>query len=761
MSNIIDDEFKVMNYIHRHNDISRMPIVDLSNQIEEAIKWSVNAMRTIIIPTGDLEDLESQWIKFNDMPKKHRRESDWKSLELFGVTNQTNYETMRSTLLGNDIKNEIEKEFDDNIKQIQGSSYETLYGNYRDMHTIQAGDIPIDESYIDTFMDDDYYDNDEVEYTTEDVEKARRWSSESNRIIIIPTRTLGELESLWDAFGAMHHKHCRESDWMSLELFGITNLKHYEYLKNQFLKNDINAADSDKYGSIIEYTTNPNISKYFAELCRTSTTMHVAKSLLEMSLPRKSIYEERIVSNVVNTTIDNIIGLSEILPNYEITYGDMPYFSPEDMIDMGVSCDNPVDNYYGVSADNLHINDKVTVAEWFELYKATHKGFYVEYGELAADWVQKVRSLMHGLKHIKESGDEVAINARMQSILELGWNPNIEFTDKARKIARECAQYRITNKNSVTRVIDLRGFSVPENKNITLNEDTSVSNDKKLYPVYIVMSEGKSNFSIAIKRMTHSKYSHASISFDSSMEHMYSFGLIGTTKNKNNGFREENIKEDVPLGGRIDVFVFFVPKHIYDKITNMVYNLRDNADNTSYSLLNILTFLFNIPYNNDTKMICSQFVSRCLKVAGIDIIGKDPSLTSPEDLNKAAINEKRIYSVYRGIASSYDPVKIERLVQALMKNAEPLKESFYFTNEASYLTGIITNINNPVALKQMRPHIDLVTNSTTRRILEEVLFDSLTVKPYCEFNNSVKDTNNNPSLDFMTKMIHEYYKPII
>ena len=761
MSNIIDDEFKVMNYIHRPNDIKRMPVVDLSKQIDEAIEWSVNAMRTIIIPTGDLEDLEAQWIKFNNMPKKHRRESDWKSLELFGVTNQTNYEAIRSGLLGSDIENEIEKEFD-SVKQIQGSSWETEFVNFADIHTIQAGDIPVSESYIDTFMNDEYYDDDEVNYTSEDVEKARHWSNESNRVIIIPTRTLSELEALWDAFGAMHHKHCRESDWMSLELFGVTNLKHYEYLKNQFLRSDSNAADSDRYGSIVEYTTNPNLKGYFNELCNTSTMMHVVKSLLELTTPRKSIYEDRIVSNIISTTLNTIHGLSEVLPEYDVTCGDMPYFSPEDMIDMGINSSNPEDNYYGVSADNLHVNDNVTVAEWFEMYKATHNGFYTPYNELTSDWVHKVRTLMYGLKRINESGDENAIKARKQSILELGWNPNIEFTDKARKIAKECAQYRMTNKNGITRVIDLRGFRIPENQNITLSEDTSISDDKKLYPVYIVMAEGKNEFSVAIKRITHSKYSHVSISFDSSMEHMYSFGLAGTTKNKGNGFREENLKEDIPLGGRIDIFVFFVPKHILDKMTTMVYNLRDNAESTKYSILNIFTYLFNIPYNRDNKMICSQFVTRCLKAADIDITGIDPSLTSPEDINKAAINEKRIYSVYRGIASSYDAAKTERLVQALMKNAKPLKEFFYFIDETSYLTGIITNINNPVVLKQMQPHIDLVTNKTTRRILEEVLFDSLTIKPYCEFGNSSQNINNDkPSLEFITKMIHEHYKPIV
>jgi hypothetical protein len=103
-------------------------------------------------------------------------------------------------------------------------------------------------------------------------------------------------------------------------------------------------------------------------------------------------------------------------------------------------------------------------------------------------------------------------------------------------------------------------------------------------------------------------------------------------------------------------------------------------------------------------------------------------------LDKVAKSNNRIYNIYEGLPANYNPSKIKRLINSLSKKAVPLKEqnSIYYKNEKSYITGIITNIHDVESLMEMRSHIDLVTNPTTRRILEEVLFDSLEIRPYCE-----------------------------
>ena len=89
MSNILDDEFMISTYLNKEPSVNE--VIDNSKAIEKAIQWSADANRVLIIPTCDLDDIEDQWNKFNQMPKKSRRMSDWKSLELFGWTNQDTY----------------------------------------------------------------------------------------------------------------------------------------------------------------------------------------------------------------------------------------------------------------------------------------------------------------------------------------------------------------------------------------------------------------------------------------------------------------------------------------------------------------------------------------------------------------------------------------------------------------------------------------------------------------------------------------------
>lgn len=689
----------------------------LQDKVLRAQKWIKENGSMMILPPENADDLEKQFIKFCRLDKKSRTASDWASINIFGTSNKCRYRSYKEYFATSIINEDTSL-------------------NY----------TPIEENN----EADRYITN----YTTVEVERAREWMKISEKIMIIPTRTLEELESLWNAFNCMNRQHCRESDFMSYELFGADNITHYQYLKQAFLNQE--KSDNDSI-PIVEYCINGNPTNYLKHEADIVDALTYSLHFMESYLHSNSVYEDSLINNAIDDTIADQIGTSEITPDASVHYGDMPYFSPEDMLTMGINGSNPEDNFYGVYADNLNVNDTVTVAEWFEMYRATNDGMYTEFSDLSADWVHKVRTLMFGLNRIKESGDELAINARKQSILELGWNPDIEFSDKARKVAKECAIERITSDMINTKIVDLSEFTVPD---MSCFKESNIDKDNILYPVYVVLSEGKSLFSGAVKNTTKSIYSHASIAFDSTLEHMYSFGLATTNNNTANGFREENAKLDTPPGGRINVYVFFLKKNAYDKMIEFVDNLKQNINRTKYSLKNLFTYLFNIPYNNDLKMICSQFVDRCLKVAGVDITNKDSSLVSPKDIDNSAKKENRIYSVYKGLASSYDNTKTDNLVKGLTSNGvKSIREnSMYLEDQTSYLVGLCSHINDMSYLMEMKEYINLVKNESIRRMLEEVLFDQFKLVPYTEVSHT---TNDGPSLEFMSNMIKKYFDPIV
>ena len=700
MSNnfITNDDFMISSYLHTPEDPK---VIDYKKD-KEAEGWSVEANRVIITPTETLEELENLWIAFNSMIKKHRRESDWQSLSLYGMTNKDHYEKLRAKFLGEDIDNEI-----DNIQQ-----------------TITASDVPVTESYVD--MADTYYSPEAINYTSADVDKARLWAQESDRVIILPTRTLQELEELWDGYNAMIKKHRRESDWYSYEVFGISNLTHYEHLKNEFLREDIRQEDHDRYGSVIESVTVADKKRYYNKAIKESR-IDTAKVLIESMSTNDNIFDDAITQNVVSDVLDkydaDVISPSDIVDN--ITCGDMPFFSPEEMIDMGVFSSNPEDNFYGVIADNTHIDDTISVQEWFKVYRAADKGLYTELCNYTSSWVNKVRGLMQELSLINPK-DENKIKIKKQSILELGWNPEIPFDTKSRVLAREMSIFRQKSNfsNSKYRMVDLREYRVGDT--LALTEG---NNDTKLRPVYVVMIEGKSYFSKAIKVLTKDIYSHTAISLDPELHDMYSYGIATNANSSHKGFRREDI-DDLPIGGRLGVFVFFVSDKVYYKIEEFIDKFKNNIEKTSYSFINLITYLFNIPYNTEWSLICSQFVDRCLQAAGINLTGRDSSQVAPSDMNKALTDENRIYNVYEGLASKYKASDIKKLVNALSKKAIPLKEAYsrFYENAKKFVTGVVSNINNISALNEMSNYLDIVKDPRTRNLLEKLVFDPIRIR---------------------------------
>ena len=130
---------------------------------------------------------------------------------------------------------------------------------------------------------------------------------------------------------------------------------------------------------------------------------------------------------------------------------DLPYYHADTLIDMGVYSSVRDNNYFDTLPDNFVIGEDKDIRQWYEAYKLACNGIIVqEYSELASMRIKKLYDLYSDYDAIKESGDIDKINARKQSILELGYNPELPFDIETRhkitklrreEFLRECCDY--------------------------------------------------------------------------------------------------------------------------------------------------------------------------------------------------------------------------------------------------------------------------------------------------------------------------------
>lgn len=304
-----------------------------------------------------------------------------------------------------------------------------------------------------------------------------------------------------------------------------------------------------------------------------------------------------------------------------------------------------------------------------------------------SSWNKKVTQLMNQLK-IEENPEQ--IDRIKQSLINLGWNPEVDYTVenqiKAKKRIESIYQERCKN----IFMLDLTSLVEASNVN---EEIISEGFNDAVKPIHIVIVKGDSRFSNIITKATNSQFSHSAICIDNNFNNLYSFNLING-HNFNGGFSIEKIDE-YPKDNRLAVFTFFVSKNNYDKIIERVKMLSDNIEKTAYSVLNILTIPFkNINLNLSNSMICSQFVDSILKMANIDITGKDSSHVTPADFYKNATANGKIYKVFDGITRDFNSKKIISYINKMRKKVTPVNEG---------LSNIYTDFIHPTIMEAKLP----------------------------------------------------------
>lgn len=155
------------------------------------------------------------------------------------------------------------------------------------------------------------------------------------------------------------------------------------------------------------------------------------------------------------------------------------------------------------------------------------------------------------------------------------------------------------------------------------------------YHIYIVLTRTNTIISKLIHILTNAEYTHAAISLDSELEHMYSFGRRWTYNPFIGKFKHEDIDEGAykfssVLPGLI--MEIEVSKEQYIKANGLLDEFIMNSNYYKYNYMGLFHNLLNMGVCYDNRFLCSEFVYHILKESGIADFKESRNLIKPQDL---------------------------------------------------------------------------------------------------------------------------------
>lgn len=281
-----------------------------------------------------------------------------------------------------------------------------------------------------------------------------------------------------------------------------------------------------------------------------------------------------------------------------------------------------------------------------------------------SSWRQVVSKLC---LEANNTSDTKKKNDLKNEIINLGWNPEIPFNEEAITRVKN-----MRHKLHIFTEVDTEEYI----RNIhTFNEATYNQLKDKIVPVFICLFKGKALHSRGIELYTGSEWSHAAMSFDSSMKQMYTFNMNPkvTSDGISKGFTIESIEAYWKLDPSIKfkVHALFVTKEQKIMMEDAIKWYVTHQNETKYSFKTIINIAlkrvsdFGSEYANKTEMVCSQFVYTILAIADFKTkVTKDASLVSPGDLDTSI--DDRLYSMFIGGIGLYSSKKIDRMVRQII-----------------------------------------------------------------------------------------------
>lgn len=201
--------------------------------------------------------------------------------------------------------------------------------------------------------------------------------------------------------------------------------------------------------------------------------------------------------------------------------------------------------------------------------------------------------------------------------------------------------------------------------------DESVSANKKLYPVYIMLVHSGTAVSNAIKFVSKSEFSHASISFDSSLDHMYSFARKDPSNPFLGGFRYESIGKGFYDKKEIPYALYVVPctANQIKKMKKRLNYFIQNESKFQFDFAGLVKNYLGIVDNPEYRWFCSRFVADILNAGAPKNkpYVAEPSLQDPDDFKNT---DYATYVIGGSNLMKYNRKLVDKRTNAIIREAE-------------------------------------------------------------------------------------------
>lgn len=193
-----------------------------------------------------------------------------------------------------------------------------------------------------------------------------------------------------------------------------------------------------------------------------------------------------------------------------------------------------------------------------------------------------------------------------------------------------------------------------------------------LYPVFVMLTHSKKGFGRVVKFMTHAPYSHASISFDSSMDRLYSFASRDGHTMIPLGMATESLDQykKATKDAIFTLYVKLVDKEDKDLMERKVKEMYNRRTEFRYDIPGVVKNFFGQRSANEKRYFCSGFVAYILNSGKRQATDKPSDMMRPMDIPDI----QYIHLVDMGLVRDYDKNYVDKKVDQIFKKHYMNKE---------------------------------------------------------------------------------------